>query len=182
MAKQATPVYIKNLLKPPASQPSSDRRVWSIPLAGVWLPFFVATNTVAETAIAADVLGAPLRLAREQDGTPKFSSKGKPVVRVVKELADQVRLVRENFVAGLMQYAASVQKAMPDEYKAQVEVTRKAGIPIVEIGYEDEDTLYFDLFDSALAADTPEGNECIASVMLNLKTGKATIVHCGGDK
>ncbi len=132
MAKQATPVYIKNLLKPPASQPSSDRRVWSIPLAGVWLPFFVATNTVAETAIAADVLGAPLRLAREQDGTPKFSSKGKPVVRVVKELADQVRLVRENFVAGLMQYAASVQKAMPDEYKAQVEVARKAGTPIVE--------------------------------------------------
>ncbi|MEK7994109.1 MAG: hypothetical protein AAB403_09930 [Planctomycetota bacterium] len=158
MPKQGTPVYIKTLLKPPAAQPSSDRRVWSVPLGGVWIPFFTATNVAGETAISADVLGAPLRLAREQDGVPKFSSKGKPVIRVVKELADQVKIVRENFVAGLVNYAASVQKAMPDEYKAQVEAAHKAGEPIVQKDSADL-TAYMEALAEAANAAAPQATE-----------------------
>ncbi|MFH1003494.1 MAG: hypothetical protein V1780_05045 [Chloroflexota bacterium] len=49
----------------------------------------------------------------------------------------------------------------------------------LHIGFEDEDTLYFDLFDSANAWLTPEGNDTIAGIMLNLKTGKVTIRNGG---
>ena len=109
----------------------SDRRVWSIQLQGVWIPFFTASNTTGESAIAHEVLGAPLRLQHEKDGTPKFSKNGRPVIRVVKELSDQIRIVRENFAYGLLTYAVNVQKAMPDEYKAQLEANMKAGEGIV---------------------------------------------------
>ncbi len=44
MAKFVVPTYISNLMKPPASQPTNDRKVWSMPLNGVWLPFFTATK------------------------------------------------------------------------------------------------------------------------------------------
>ena len=106
--------------------------MWSIPLQGVWIPFFTATNTAGETAIDAETLGAPLRLQREKDGTPRFSKTGRPVIRVVKELSDQIRIVRENFAFGLLSYADTVQKARPKEYKAQVDASRKAGEPITQ--------------------------------------------------
>ena len=131
MAKQTTPSYISGLLKPMPER-ATDRRVWSVPLQGVWLPFFTATNVAGETALSAEVLGAPLRLQREKDGTPRFSKTGRPVIRVVKDLSDQVRLVRDNFIAGLLHYAETVRKNMPAEYKAQVEVARQAGEPIVQ--------------------------------------------------
>ena len=126
-----TPGYISALLQPMPER-GSDRRAWSIPLQGVWLPFFNATNTAGETAIAPEVLGAPLRLGREKDGTPRFSKTGRPVMRVVRELSDQIRIVRENFTYGLLSYAESVQKARPKEYKAQVEASTKAGEPIAQ--------------------------------------------------
>jgi len=126
MAENSTPGYISALVKPLPGR-GSDRRAWSIPLAGVWLPFFTATNTAGETAIEAEALGAPLRLQYEKDGTPKFGQNGKPVIRIVKELSDQILLVRDNFMAGLLSYAETVRKAMPDEFKAQVEVAQKAG-------------------------------------------------------
>lgn len=127
--KVNTPSYISALLQPIPGR-GTDRRVWSIPIAGVWQPFFTATNTAGETAIAPEVLGYPLRLQREKDGTPKFSPSGRPVVRVVKELSDQIRMVRDNFVVGLMGYADNVRKSMPNEFKAQVEAAHKAGEPI----------------------------------------------------
>lgn len=131
MAKKVeTPSYISTLLQP-VGGPSADRRVWSIPIAGVWQPFFTATNTAGETAIAPEVLGAPLRLMKDKDGTPKFSSTGRPVIRVVKELSDQIRMVRENFVNGLLGYADMVRKSMADQFKAQIEASRKAGEPII---------------------------------------------------
>ncbi len=126
-----SPSYVSALLMPRA-QAASDKRVWSVPLAGVWVPFFVATNTAGETDIAPDVLGAPIRLQRNQDGTPKFSKNGKPVLRTVKELSDQIRLVRENFVFGLMSYTANIQKTMNAEYKAQVNAAEIAGTPIIK--------------------------------------------------
>ena len=124
-------ISVQNLLRP-ITPKGTDRRAWSIPLGGVWLPFFTATNTTGQTHISHEALGAPLRLAREKDGTPKFSEKGTPVVRVVKELGDQVRIVRENFAAGLAAHAEAVKMAMPDEYNAQVEAAHKAGGPVQE--------------------------------------------------
>ena len=120
---------VGTLLKPQA-KPANDRRSWGIPVLGVLIPFFTATNAAGETAIAADVLGAPLRLGRDKDGTPKFSQSGKPVVRLAGELTAQVRIMRENFIYGMTRYHTQVVEAMPDAYKAQVEAAQKAGEPI----------------------------------------------------
>jgi len=126
-----SPQYIKALLKPNGNKPAG-RRVWSIDLESIWLPFFTATNTMGDTAIAADALGAPLRLAYEQDGTPKFGKTGRPVVKVVKEVADSVKLIKENFVAGLAAYTHGIIAECPDGYKAQVLAAQAAGQPIVD--------------------------------------------------
>jgi hypothetical protein len=152
--EQTIPGYISALVKPLPGR-GTDRRAWSIPLAGVWLPFFTATNTAGETAIEAEALGAPLRLQYEKDGTPKFSQNGKPVIRIVKELSEQIRLVRENFMAGLLSYAQSVQKAMPDEFKTQVEVAQKAG---ETISGKDAAALtaYFEVLKAKAVADQAE--------------------------
>ena len=125
-----SPDYIKALLKPNGNKPQG-RRVWSIDLEAVWLPFFLATNKMGDTAMSAEALGAPLRLAYDQDGTPKFGKTGRPVVRVVKEVADSVRLIRENFVAGLSDYTNEIVAECPDGYKAQVQAAQEAGGPIM---------------------------------------------------
>jgi hypothetical protein len=123
-----TPQYIKALLKPNGTKPAG-RRVWSIDLESVWFPFFTATNTTGDTALSAEALGAPLRLAYDPDGTPKFSKSGRPVVRVVKEVADSVRLIRENFVAGLSAYTHGIVTESPEGYKAQVLSDSGSGPP-----------------------------------------------------
>jgi septum formation inhibitor MinC len=125
-----TPNYIKALLIPNGHKPKG-RKVWSIDLETVWLPFFISTNVTGETNINPDALGAPLRLAYDADGTVKFSKTGRPVVKVVKELSDNIRLVRENFTAGLTNYANSVITDNPDGYKEQVETAREDGEPII---------------------------------------------------
>ena len=125
-----TPNYIKALLIRNGKKPAA-RKAWSIDLETVWLPFFTATNTVGDTAIPSDALGAPLRLAYNPDGSVKFSKAGRPVTKVAKELADNVRLVRENFTAGLQGYANMVITQNPEGYKAEVERARKAGEPIL---------------------------------------------------
>jgi hypothetical protein len=124
-----TPNYIKALLIPNGKKPAG-RRMWSIDLETIWLPFFTATNTMGDTAIPSDALGAPLRLAFNADGSVKFSKTGRPVNKVAKELANSVQLVRQNFTAGLLTYASQVITDNPDGYKAQVEAAREAGQPI----------------------------------------------------
>jgi len=125
-----TPNYIKALLIPNGHKPKG-RKVWSIDLETVWLPFYTATNTMGETHLSPDALGAPLRLAFDADGSVKFSKTGRPVVRVAKELSDNIRLVRENFSASLMNYAKGVIAENPDGYKEQIDIARQAGEPIV---------------------------------------------------
>jgi len=125
-----SPDYIKALLKPNGSKPKG-RKVWSIDLESVWLPFFNATNLMGDTAISHDALGAPLRLAYDADGSVKFGKTGRPVIRVIKELADSVRLVRENLMAGLMAFTHEVVTSDPDGYKAQIEANMEAGQPIM---------------------------------------------------
>jgi len=125
-----TPEYIASLLKPQVK--SQGRKVWSVDLETVWLPFFTATNSARATAIPHEAIGAPLRLAYNPDKTVRFNEKsGKPVIRVAKELAESVKLVRENFVANLQQYAGSVRKGNPEGYSNEVHLNAEAGKPII---------------------------------------------------
>jgi len=126
-----TPQYIRNLLMP-TTKTAQDRRVWSIPLENVWLPFFLATNAMGDTAIPSDALGCPIRLAYDKDGSVKFSKTGRPVSKVAKPIADSVNLIRQNFVANLQDYAQQVAEGKQEEYANQVELADKAGQPIRE--------------------------------------------------
>jgi hypothetical protein len=126
-----TPSYIKSLLTPTTKQPQG-RKVWSIDLQTVWLPFFTATNTMGDTAIPAEAIGCPLRLGYDKAGQVRFSQAGRPVIRVAKEIADNVKLVRDNFTANLLNYAGTVIKDNADGYKAQVALALKAGEPIYQ--------------------------------------------------
>ena len=130
------PNYISSLLQPQAGK-TSGRKVWIIDLETVWVPFFLATNTVQATAIPSDALGAPLRLAREPDGSVKFSKTGRPVVKVVKEVSEQVKIVRDNFVANLQSFTGQVMKKEKEGFAAQVKAAQEAGAPIVAKQNED---------------------------------------------
>jgi len=123
---------IESLVVPRQNAKAKDRRVWSIPLEGVWLPFFLATNTEGKTDVPSEALGAPLRLAKASDGTVKFSKTGRPIFRVTADLSNQIKIVRENFVAQLQAYANTVVSRKPEEYKAEVAKAQKAARPILE--------------------------------------------------
>ena len=126
-----TPSYIKQLLRPNGSK-KAGRRVWSIDLESVWLPFFHATNVMGDTAIPQDALGAPMRLAFDRDGAVKFSRTGRPITRVVKDITQTVTLIRENMVANLQDYTAQVAEAKASQFKQSVTTAIKAGKPIIE--------------------------------------------------
>jgi hypothetical protein len=124
-----TPNYIKSLLMPTTKAPQG-RRAWSIDLETVWLPFFMATNTMGDTAIPHDALGCPLRLAYNKDGSVKFSRNGRPTTRIAKPLSQSITLVRENFVANLQQYASAVATDKADAYGQMVALAVEAGKPV----------------------------------------------------
>ena len=126
-----TPSYIKALIQPRAKS-ESGRKVWSIDLQYVWLPFFTATNVQGDTAIPREAIGAPLRLSKDKDGSVRFSKTGRPVLKVAGELSEAIRMVRDNFVASLTGYAGQVMKAKPDDYKAMALTCHQAGAPIIE--------------------------------------------------
>ncbi len=125
-----TPSFIKSLVK--ANGKTSGRKVWSVDLETVWIPFFTATNTMGDTAIPLDSIGCPLRLQYEKDGSVRFSTSGKPVIRVDKELNKAITLVRENFVAGLQDYANTIatSESTTEAYRNTVTEALKAGKPI----------------------------------------------------
>ncbi len=127
-----TPTYIKSLLTPTAKAPAG-RKVWSIDLQAVWLPFFTATNAMGDTAIPAGALGCPLRLGYDKAGAVRFTPAGRPVVKVAKELADSVRMVKDNFTANLLAYAGNVIKEHGDQYKAVVQSASIAGQSLYEM-------------------------------------------------
>jgi hypothetical protein len=127
-----TPEYIAMLLNPAPSKPQG-RKVWSVDLETVWLPFFTASNVIGKTVIPPEALGAPLRLAYGKDGVAKFNpNTGKPVIRVAKELGEGVKMVRENLIANLQHFSATVRKAEADKYKVVVTASIEAGKPIRE--------------------------------------------------
>ncbi len=125
-----TPNYIKSLLMPSAKSPRG-RRVWSIDLESVWLPFFTATNLMGDTAIPLDALGCPIRLAYNKDGSVRFGRTGRPITKVAKPISDTATLVRQNFVANLVTYSEQVASARKQEYAKLVGVCAKAGHPIM---------------------------------------------------
>ena len=125
-----TPNYIKSLLLPSSKSPRG-RKVWSIDLETVWLPFLTSTNLMKETAIPLDALGAPIRLSYDKDGSVKFSKTGRPVSRVAKPISDSVTLIRQNFVANLQQYAEQVATDRQEDYAKQIEQATIAGKPII---------------------------------------------------
>jgi hypothetical protein len=136
MTTTQTPGYIKALLAPTGSSRTS-RRAWSIDVESVWVPFFTATNVMGETNLPDDVLGAPIRLAKDKDGEVRFTQSGRPVMRVHKDLSDQINVVRGNFVAGLQAYTGSVMEERSDAYAEQVSRAQAAGKPIMEQDQQD---------------------------------------------
>ena len=124
-----TPQYITSLFKPTAKRQSA-RKVWSIDLETVWLPFFTASNTMGVTHIPNEAIGCPLRLGYNGDGSVKFSKAGRPIIRVATEISQSVTLVRENFVAGLQSYTQTVRTESEEAYNATVKACIEAGKPI----------------------------------------------------
>jgi len=86
---------------------------------------------MGDTAIPADALGSPIRLAYDKDGSVKFSKSGRPVSRVARPIRDSVTLIRENFVANLQQYSEQVATDRQEDYAKQVEMATIAGKPII---------------------------------------------------
>ena len=151
-----TPNYIKSLLIPNGNKPRG-RRVWSLDLESIWLPFFTATNLQSDTAIPLDALGAPLRLAYAQDGSVKFSKSGRPVIRVAKPIADSVKLVRENFAANLVAYAEGVAQDNPKGYDALHKKAIKAGQPIATADRANLDRAIAEAMEKSMAeAEAPK--------------------------
>jgi len=70
-----------------------------------------------------------MRLAYDKTGEVRFSQTGRPIIRVAKELSDNVRLVRANFEANLISYTGSVMSDNTEAYKAQLEQSNKAAHP-----------------------------------------------------
>lgn len=124
-----TPTYIKSLVTPNGKKPAG-RRVWSIDLQSIWLPFFTATNTLKDTQLPPDALGCPIRLGYNIDGSVKFSKTGRVVTKVAKPLSDIIRVVRDNFTAGLMDFAEQVQAKNKAGYQRQIDMAVKTGMPI----------------------------------------------------
>jgi len=129
--KDGSPQWVISGLTPTA-KPPTGRRVWSIDMETVWLPFFTATNTMGDTptTIPDEALGCPIRLAYEKDGSVKFSKTGKPVSKVAKPIADGVTLMRQEYIARLMGYTNKVVRERQEDYATQIKRSAEAGQPL----------------------------------------------------
>ena len=149
---------IKAMLKPTLRK-GGDKRAWSIPVATTWVPFFTATNVKGHTSIEPDVLGAPLRLARDKDGTIQFDKAGRPRTKVHPVLAEQVKVAREHYEAELVAYAGNVAREMPKAYKEQVELAQRAAEPVAAKMDQDVDDFLAALAAEKAALETPTPSE-----------------------
>jgi len=126
-----SPSFIKALVTPGPGA-SQSRKSWSIDLETVWVPFFTATNAQGDTAVSHDTLGKPLRLATAKDGTVRFTQSGRPSMRIAPELSQEIKIVRESFVASLVAFTGNVIEENGDAYRNQVELNQAAGTPLEE--------------------------------------------------
>ena len=126
-----SPSFISALVTPgPGS--ASGRKSWSIDVENVWVPFFTATNAQGDTDVSPETLGAPIRLAVDKAGAVRFTQNGRPSMRIAPELSQQIKVVRENFVASLVNYTGTVIEENGDAYRSQVERNQAAATPLLE--------------------------------------------------
>ena len=124
---------------------------------------------MGDTALPSEALGAPLRLAVGKDGAIRFNQSGKPVIRVAKDLSDMVRLIRENFTAGLVSYANGVATENPEGYTASVERATEAGKPISA----HDNALIADYYRKQAEAQSQKGqNQSYTRTCQRTRTGK----------
>jgi hypothetical protein len=123
---------VKSGTKPADRLQVGNRKNWSIPMDTVLLPYFKATNASGRTDIAHEAIGAPLRVATNTDGSVKFNKAGLPIVKVAKDINDAVKAIRDNLVAGMVEFKDSVvtNPETANAYKTECEVCAKVGAPI----------------------------------------------------
>ena len=143
----------------PQLKRDGDKRAWSISVENTWVPFFMASNVKGETQIPYDVLGAPIRLAKNEDGTIKFSKAGRPMTRVHPVLAEQVKVCQEKYVADLQGFAGNVARELPDEYRAAVEFAQRAAVPVLEQMDQDVTDYLAELEAQKIASEVPTPSE-----------------------
>ena len=164
------PEFIASLFKP-TQKKQSGRKVWSIDLETVWLPFFTATNVKGVTDIPRDAIGCPLRLGYNEDGSVKFSKNGRAVIRLSKEISNNVTLVRENFVAGLQNFANTVHAENEQAYNDMVKACVKAGKPIAEADKANLEEAMRAQVEAAIAEAERQANDKSESEAGNTETG-----------
>ena len=131
MVQTKSPGFISALVTPGPGA-ASGKKSWSVDVEQVWVPFFTATNAQGDTDISPETLGAPIRLAIDKAGVVRFTANGRPSMRIAPELTQQIRVVRENFIASLINYTGTVIEENGDAYKAQVERNQAAATPLLE--------------------------------------------------
>ena len=127
-----TPKSFISALVTPGAGSTSAKKSWAIDVETVWVPFFTATNAMRDTNLAPETLGAPIRLGLQKDGSVRFSSTGRPVMRVAPELTAQIAVVRQNFIASLQAYTGEVMAEQVDAYRGQIEANQQAGTVLLE--------------------------------------------------
>lgn len=124
--------YIVSLLSPRPLKSQSTRRVWGLSLQDTVIPFLTASNVAGHTSIERDALGAPIRLAFDKAGEVRFSKAGQPVTRVAKPVTNAINLMRDNLVANMHAFTASVINDNADDYRAEVDACVKASEPVIK--------------------------------------------------
>lgn len=104
-----------------------EKKVWSIGLETVLIPYLTASNAIGATCIDGDVLGCPVRIARNADGTPKLNKSGKLVTSVHKDIRVQVANMREAYIAQLRNATKFVQSTETEAYNNQVKIANRMG-------------------------------------------------------
>lgn len=104
-----------------------DKKVWSIGLETVLIPYLTASNAIGATCLNGDVLGCPVRIARNEDGTPKLNKSGKLVTSVHKQIRTQVANMRDAYIAQLRNATRFVQSTETEAYNNQVKIANRMG-------------------------------------------------------
>ncbi len=73
---------------------------------------FTVTNLLGLTHIPQEALDKPYALTCNRDGTVKFSSSGKPSIRINKDIEDNANLVHHNLLKLDMPDEAKIQRMM----------------------------------------------------------------------
>ncbi|MFA5385037.1 MAG: hypothetical protein WC364_10310 [Eubacteriales bacterium] len=110
-----------------STKKAAEKKIWSIGLETVLLPYLTASNAVGATCIDGDVLGCPVRIARNTDGTPKLNKSGKLVTSVHKEIRAQVANMRDAYIAQLRNATRFVQSTETEAYNNQVKIANRMG-------------------------------------------------------